>query len=493
MRTRICLHILLLTPFLVYWPTVFHEYGMRSDYSHLRVSQEEPGRLVKIYASEGRPLYGAMLETAYAVTGEVARLKWLRLCGVLLLALLGLVLWRQLYQSGWNEVQAAGLGLGVLLLPSAQVLASWASGWPQVLALLLALAGFSAVETEIERGGLKRVVALLGGCMIYAVASLIAPSNVFFALVPLAGVLLARTGREPLGDLAWSSIHLGVLLAGVLAGWAAGEGLLADGSLLEASRLQLEGNPFTKLGWFFANPLPNALALYAINDDFHTGALIYWGAAALVVALIALAYRKVTASGDEGVKRRWRYCLAALPLLAAGVALVAGERASTYRVLFAVCGLVLVLVVFSFRVLILGEKVRPWRHYPVLALIWGALAYAAHDNSFSLLAQPQGREWELVRSAVLRAGFNRPVRVFMITPGEEARSTRRVYGDEFGSLSSADPRVAEEMFKTALRERFGDRLPKGGSYTLATGTSEPAAGTFDLLIDLRRLKGHREQ
>lgn len=492
MRTRICLYILLLTPVLVYWQTVFHDYGMRSDYSHLRVSREDPSHLVKLYAAQGRPLYGAMLETSYAITNDVEGLKWLRLSSVLLLTLLGLVLWRQLYQSGWNEVQAAGIGLGVLLLPSAQVLAAWGSGWAQALTLLLAMAGFSAVETEIERGGLKRVVALLGGCMIYAAAGLIGPSAVLFALVPMAGALLARTGREPMSDIAWSAIHVATLLAGLLAGWATVQGLLSNGVFDEAGGLHLETNPFTKLAWFLANPLPNALALFAINDDFHTGLLIYWGTVALVLAFLIFAYRKVTAGGDPGVKRRWRYCLVALPLLASGITFIAAERSGTYRVLFAICGLVLVLVAYSFRALVLGEKVKPWRHYSLLALIWGAIAYAAHHNAYTLLAEPQGREWEIVRSTVLRGSFNKAVRIFIVTPGVDDRSTDRTYGDEFGSLSSADPQVAEEMVKTALRERFGDRLPKGGSYTLATGTAEPAESEYDLLIDLRRLKSFRE-
>lgn len=492
MRTRICLYILLLTPLLVYWQTVFHDYGMRSDYSHLRVATTEPGQLVKLYAVQGRPLYGAMLETSYAATGEVARLEWLRLCSVLLLTLVGLVLWRQLYQSGWNEVQAAGIGLGVLLLPSAQVLAGWASGWAQALTLLLAMAGFSAVETEIERGGLKRIVALLGGGMIYAAASLIAPANVLFALVPLAGVLLARTGRETLGDLPWVLIHLGVLVAGLIGGWAAVQALLSNREFFEAGRLALETNPFTKLAWFLSNPLPNALALFALNDDFHARAVIYWGTVVLVLAILVLAYRRVSATGDVGVRRRWRYCLLALPLLAGGIVLVAAERASTYRVLFALCGVVLVLVAYAFRMLVLGEKARPWVHYPLLAVIWGALAYAAHFNSYRLLAEAQGREWDLVRSAMLRAAFNKPVRVHVVTPGVEDRSTGRIYGDEFGSLSSADPQVAAEMFKAALRERFGDNLPKGGSYTLTAAPTEPATGEADLVIDLRRLKSYRE-
>ena len=35
-RTRICFYILLLTPLLVYYRSIFHEFGFRDDYTHLR-------------------------------------------------------------------------------------------------------------------------------------------------------------------------------------------------------------------------------------------------------------------------------------------------------------------------------------------------------------------------------------------------------------------------------------------------------------------------
>src|SRR5258708_1449890 len=194
-RTRICLYVLILAPLAVYWQTVFEDFGFRDDYSHLREAREEPGKIVKFTASHGRPLYGALLETSFILTDEVAHLPLLRMVTVLLLAVLALALWRQLYQSGWTEVEAAGIGLGVALLPAAQVTAGWAVTWPHVLALVLSVAGFSAIETELERGGLKRFVALVGGCFIYALATLIYQSNALFAIVPLAAVLLVRGGR----------------------------------------------------------------------------------------------------------------------------------------------------------------------------------------------------------------------------------------------------------------------------------------------------------
>ncbi|HEX7632620.1 MAG TPA: hypothetical protein VF388_10830, partial [Lacunisphaera sp.] len=95
-RTRICFYVLLLTPLAVYWSTIFHDYGFRDDYSHLREAKEEPGKIVKFTASHGRPLYGALLETTFGVTDDVAELPWLRLTTVCLLTVLGLALWRQL-------------------------------------------------------------------------------------------------------------------------------------------------------------------------------------------------------------------------------------------------------------------------------------------------------------------------------------------------------------------------------------------------------------
>lgn len=492
MRTRICFYLLLLTPLLVYWQTVFHEYAVQSDYTHLRIVAEEPGQLVKNYAAEGRPLYGAMLETAYTLVDEVSKLQWLRLGSVLLLTLLGLVLWRQFYQSGWNEVEAAGLGLGFVLLPSAQVMTGWASGWAQALTLMLALAGFSAIETEIERGGLKRWVALLGACLIYTAAGMIYPSKVFFALVPIAAVLLVRSKREVLSDQKWCMFHLGALLIGLAISYFAVRSMVSNNVFQDAGLNQLSQHSYTKLSWLFSNPMPKALALFAVNDNNHTGAIIYWLTLLIVVGVLVLGFRKARESSDPANLRRWIYCLVALPVLSLGISLVSGERASTYRVISALSGVILVLVTFAVRNLLIGEKLRPKRHYPGLVLIWLIMAIIAHQNSYNLIALPQGHEWELMRNTVLRGNFNQAVRVFIITPTENDRSTDRIYGDEFGSMSSATPETAQDMFKMALHDRFHGKLPKDGSYTLLTGPAAPTADQYDLLIDMRKLREFRD-
>jgi hypothetical protein len=42
-------------PVVTYWPATFHEYGLRDDYSNLRESHEELGKVVQFCASHARP------------------------------------------------------------------------------------------------------------------------------------------------------------------------------------------------------------------------------------------------------------------------------------------------------------------------------------------------------------------------------------------------------------------------------------------------------
>ena len=481
MRTRICLYILLLAPLAVYWQTAFYDYGMTTDYANLRAGHDEPGHLVKESASRGRPLYGAMLETSFSAISAVDQLRWMRLVTVGLLTVLGVVVWRQLYNSGWNEIDAAGIGLGVVLLPSAQVLVGWASAWPQALTLLLAAAGFSAIETEIERGGMKRVIALLGGCMIYAAASLIYQANVLFALVIVTAVLLVRTGREPLSDVWWCSFHVAAVAAGLLVGHLVMSLLFSNGVF------QPVVEPVGSVLSFLRYPLPNSFALFALNDDEYTGVVLYWLTALAVAAAIFFAYRKIVANADAVIRRRGIYAVSALGIITVIVCLVATDRIATYRVLFSLAGILLVLMTYSLRTLSVQKKMT-WKHYAGLGLLSAFIAFLAYRNSFHLLAQPQSVEWEEMRGAVLRASFAKPVRVHIITAALSDRTTERTYGDEFGTVSSDDPEVAKSMFRVALGERFPDKLPKGGSYVLAASDTVPAQGSYDLLIDMRKIK-----
>lgn len=492
MRTRICLYTLLLLPLAVFWQTLSGDFGLREDYHFLRIAREDPGELVKVTASHGRPLYGALLETSYALTGQVGNLMYMRLLTVVLLTLLAVVLWRQLYNSGWGEVEAAALSLGVVLLPSSQFVVGSAACWPQALTLLLAMAGFSAVETEIERGGLKRIVALLGGCMIYTAAALVYQSNVLFAIVPIAAVFLVRSGREPVHDLKWGGIHLAVMLTGLVLGWALVQGLFGNGVFEESARMRLETNPFTKALWFVLHPLPNALSLYAIADDNYRGIVYYVLHALGMVALLWFGFRRARAAGNEVILRKWKLCLFALPFIAQGITLIAAERAGGYRTLFAFAGLVLLMAFFAVRTLLEGRKLKPGVLNAGYVVVFLLIALVAERQAYLLIAEPQEAEWSLMKSAVARGNFNRPQRAYVITPTVDHRTTDRIYRDEFGAVTSVSARAAQEMFKAAVRTRYPDKVPKGGAYTVESGPEEPAADAYDFVVDMRKLQGLRK-
>ena len=487
-RTRICLLVLLFAPLMVYWQTTFSEFGVRDDYANMREAREEPGKLVRFTASHGRPLYGALLETSLAKIDDIDRLWMPRLACVMLFTVIGLALWRQLYHSGWSEIEAAAIGLGVTLLPGAQVLTSWAIAWPHAVALLLSLAGFSAIETELERGGLKRLIAMAGGAMIYALAALLYQSNALFAVVPFAAVLLVRASRGSSSDLRWSLIHSSALFVGLMGAYLLVGALFANGVFHASARMQLEINPFTKLIWFFTKPLPNALGLFALRDDFNYGAWIFWVAVSVVVLVIVWgAWVEIKRAGRTA-KRRILFCVLILPFLAHFVSLAASERAIGYRTLFALSGLVLVLLVFALRSLLAAEKIKPAHHHGALLVLALLAVASAHYYPHALIAVPEGYELDAMRTPVMRANFPKTEKIYIITPTIDDRATKRIYADEFGAVASDSDWAPREMFKAVLHERYPIKLPKGTHPTVILGRQPPEPDKYDLVIDMRNFK-----
>ena len=178
------LGLLFVAPLAVYWQTVFHEYGFRDDYSLLREAHDEPFKLFRITTSNGRPVYGAVLEASMRPLHVIGDLPWLRLLTVALLASVAAVLWRLLRRSGWSNVEAGMIALGIALLPGAQITVGWAIAWPIALALLFAVVGFSIVESSLRREGRPQIAPLVAGGALYFLAGLTYQSNALFAIVP---------------------------------------------------------------------------------------------------------------------------------------------------------------------------------------------------------------------------------------------------------------------------------------------------------------------
>jgi hypothetical protein len=149
--------------------------------------------------------------------------------------------------------------------------------------------------------------------------------------------------------------------------------------------------------------------------------------------------------------------------------------------------------VYSVHALRDAGKLKPAAQALILVMFVGVGALLANRYSFTLIAQPQGREWAIVRDAVAHVPWHahRPTDVYVIRPTIEDRSTRRIFADEFGSLSTNSDWATIEMFKTALRARYPHGLPPGATYTFASGLYVPQPEVYDFVIDMRTLREHR--
>ena len=490
MRNWLCAAALLILPLLVYWPTVTHEYGFRDDYAHLREVRERPGWLTTLTTSNGRPIYGAVLEASLRDVYDVPGLALLRLAAALLIAAAGLLLWRELRLSGWTETEAATIAAAATLLPGAQVVVGWAIAWPIALGLVVALGGFALVEGGIRRKGWPRIAGVAAGVLLYLLAGLTYQTSALFAVAPLAAVLLLRQGTTERRDAEWIAAHIGALFAGLFAGFLLMSAVFTEGVVPEAARMQIEPHPFIKLLWFLRNPLPNSVALFALRDRFATP-YWFWIVIAVVVALIVLGFLYGTANRRE--RLRWLFTVFALPFIAHSVSLAASSQAIGYRTLLPLSGLYLVLAAFGLRAVVARFGVPRAAYATVLAAVLVTSALLARHNAFTLIAEPQGNEWRLIEAAADRLELKDDTRVYLIRPSIEHRSTERVYADEYGSLTSDADWAAKEMFKAAVRERYPDGLPEGTEYFLTTGFGPPPPVGYDLIADLRGLKDFGER
>jgi hypothetical protein len=482
-RSALGLALLLVVPLVVYWPTIAHDFAFRDDYAHLREVHEQPGKLIRFTASNGRPIYGVLLEASVAFAFQVADLRWLRLAGTLLVIATGVALRALLRRFGWSNPEATAMGLAVVLLPASQILASWAISWPNAFALLLALAGFAAVDAARARRGRWCAAAWGTGWLCYVAAGLTYPSNALFAVVPLAGAALLPAPEQARGDLRWAVHHVVTLVGGLAASFVLMKILFAAGVIPEAARIRFESDPLAKLAWFHQLPLPNALALFVLRDRYGFGAGQFWLAVGATVALIATGFVFAWRQRDAS---RWLACVLLLPLLGHAVSLAAGERAIGYRTIYPLAGLVIVFAMYALRGWRISGVLRGARWYALLGIAGIGAAAAARDQAFHLVAEPQGREWALVRDAVAAHPLTAGARIYIIRPTGDDRSTVRIFADEFGSLSADSDWVPREMFRTALREQLSGWSPP--PYQLDFGYPEPAPGAYDLVIDMRVLK-----
>ena len=483
--------MLFLVPLVAYWPATFHDYGLRDDYSNLREAHEEVGKVLQFCASHARPIYGWLLQATYGQTSSVQNLQWLRFVAALLLGAISLVSFRGLRAVGWSVNTSLVFAVLVSLVPSAQVIAGWAIGWPYAATALLAIGGFFTVEGALAlglRAGVGRAVgqwAVALGLMV--VSALIYQPSALFYLVPLAGALIAQRQRDLVQSARWVGIHLGFVAGTLGVAYCTMSLLYAAHVFVKSGRIAFETHWGEKIAWFLQEPLPNALSVFVLNDNNHRDHALYFGCAALVGAiLIAGAWLEWRRHGmQRGIV--WLSGLLGLPVFAFAVSMLASERYATYRTILAMTGVLLCFLVASFSALTERWSTNARRLTAMLAI--SIAFFTAQHHTYALIAVPQGNEWQLIVAGAKQVHLDgaRP-RIFAIASAPADISTATIYHDEFGSLSSNSEWVPREMFKRAMHDLHPGIANLDSRYDFATGPLLPQGQRYDVVINLHRLQ-----
>jgi hypothetical protein len=483
--------MLFLVPLVAYWPATFHNYGLRDDYSNLREAHEEVGKVLQFCASAARPIYGWLLQATYGLTSSVQNLQWLRFFAALLLGAISLVSFRGLRAVGWSVNTSLCFAVLLSLVPSAQVIAGWAIGWPYAATALLAIGGFFTVEGALALGLRAGVGRALGqwtvalGLMV--VSALIYQPSALFYLVPLAGTLIAQRRRGLAQSARWAGIHLGFVAGTLGLAYCAMSVLYAAHVFVKSGRIAFETHWGEKIAWFLQEPLPNALSLFVLNDNNHRDHALYFGCAAVVGAILVagarLEWRRY------GMQRGivWLSGLLGLPVFAFAVSMLASERYATYRTILAMTAVLLCFLVASVSALTERWSVNARRLTAMFAISIAFLT--AQHHVYALIAVPQGNEWQLIVAGAKQVHLNgaRP-RIFAIASAPADISTATIYHDEFGSLSSNSEWVPREMFKRAMHDMHPDIVNLDSRYDFATGPVLPEGQRYDVVIDLHHLR-----
>ena len=481
--------VLLLLPLVAYWPTIFHNYGLRDGYSTLREAHEEPGKVLHFCASHARPIYGWMLEAAFRQISTIRDLQWIRLLSALLLGTLSWLSYHGLRALGWSTTMSLSFALWIALVPSAQVIAGWSIGWPYAAAAILAFGAFFAVEaaTSADSWSWRTATEWFVGLTMLVVSALIYQPSALFYAVPLTAALIAQRDRSFTATVQWGLIHLGFVIGALGLTYCVISATYAAGIFERSSRVAFDHDWGTKIAWFLKAPLPNALSLFVINDDNHRDHSAYLACAVLVGLVL------VAGAGAEWLRHGWSRGLVwfagllGLPTFAFVVNLVAAERYSTYRTILTMTAVLLCFLLASFGALT-GWCSPRTRRLAAIIVIAAAFLTARH-RAYALLAVPQGNEWQLINEGAARVRLegDRP-RIFAIEPTPADISTDTIYHDEFGSLSSNSDWVPKEMFKRAMHDLHPGVPNLDQRYEFSFGLQPPAGRQFDVIIDLRKLR-----
>lgn len=375
----------------------------------------------------GRPLLALVTSLYFPYVHTIAELRWIRLLGLLGLALFASIYAAMLRRQGVPSALAWGLPVLTACLPPFQVYVAWAVCAPYTWAAALAGLAFVALERDLSqpwRMGLS-VIALLAAILLYQ------PAAMTFWVFAASAWLTGR--RSPsVTSIVTAGAVMGIAMALDFALVELLPGLFFSANM---GRTHLATHLVAKLVWFVHTPLREAANLTSIVPSTTVALTVL----AWITAGLALYWRR------RGMAALWFAALAlALIPLSYLPNLVVAENWASYRTQVALTSLLLLYAALA----LIGWL--QWLHISravtgIVVAAAGTAVFMAADTVTREFALPQKEEWLLVKQALARPPAATAAHLYLRLASWQDHLAPVSRWDEFGLPSTSRPPVVAPM------------------------------------------------
>jgi len=417
-----------------------------SDAAYRQVIRGEPTLVSSL--ARGCVTSAVLTSLAFRAAGSVAGLRWVRLIGLLGIALVAAMLIRAMTRAGWPPWLAALAAFLMCTIPAFQVCASWAIAFSAFyscaatgLAVELAL---RALDAGAPRR--RRLWALAGalGALLFA-ATIYQVTLLYF--VVFGAIHVFRPGTEAARDVR-SVVGLTLVLgAGLVMGYVAYRiGLALYGRWMPVARTRLVSDYWGKLDYALHGPFRDAFQLGILRPTAYLAA----GFALLIGGGMYLYF------AGSWKSRLLRVGLAVLLVPGAYLPnLLTNENWGAYRTQLAIAPLAMLYAMIAAQGYARAAGAHGARVLRVLApaaALWAGLQ-AAH-NVTRFYAEPQMVEIRVIRNQLSRVNLDTIQKVH-VAGAPWTTALNGVRYDEFGLPSTAQAWSAPAMVWVLAYEKLG--------------------------------------
>jgi hypothetical protein len=434
-------------------------YGYVDDYPLLLDSlRRQFGPNMGVYILAGRPITGVLDFLAYGSLGGVSDLRYLRLVGILGIALFAWLLFRTLLSAGMERRLAIAVPVFACTLPAFQVTADWAILWIVPYTCCAGGGAFLLANRGIEAPSLRRRMVLLGASVLLLLVALVMyqPAAMIFWL--FAAIIFFTRDTALAQMVRRLAVFAGIMVVALALAYGVlrvlpvlvyGSHPVANpvfGPVELRSHVIGIGDIPIKLLWFVGFPLAESLNL--IN--------LHWSR---TIAAILCGFTFGGLWLHFGGKPRERVAklviAASFVLMSSLSTLIVTENLSSYRAQIALEPVVAFYLVLAMGAWIRARHSALARRVVLPGVIWAVAivcAVAAGATITRYVAVPQYAEYQWLRARLAAAPLSTAKSIYLIPPPGGYNELPIRGSDEFGIPSTASIFSRVQVVHVALRE-----------------------------------------